>query len=302
MIDIKTSIEVLSYRSPVPVRGQTISKNRFLKVSLLEKDYFLSVLPGFHQASLEEIDFKLKYFFTQYSLNFTNIDLTKPFFNLVALDNFLLTIKDEVLFNIESLLLGMINSTHPQLFKHTAIHLNQLYRPNADLNFYKDSQCLKIKITPQNATETSELINDLLKINSQTTYRLDGNRRFEIDEMISFEALLRRNISEEAFYKIDYIEEPFKNFYDTFLYEKRSQLKVAIDESYKLYMNSFDLNLPAVIKPSLIGISPIFSWLRSHQDKRAIISSSFEHPTVLVSLDFLAQERPEEYHGLENFF
>jgi hypothetical protein len=304
MIDIKTSYVELSYRNPVPVRKLLLSKNRFLKVTLLEKDYFLSTLAGFHESTLEEIALKVETFFSTYQLDFSNIDFGVKFFNLVpGSDSFLSSIQQEMLFHIESLLLGIVSTTHPHLLPtHYPVLINELYRPENGLEYYRESACLKIKITPHNTQLISALINELYKINPALLYRLDGNRRFEIDELIEFEEILLENIPTDAFKRIDYIEEPFKNFYDTFLYEKRSRLKIAIDDSFPHYMNTSVLKNTAVIKPSLLGISCVWNWLRSHEEARAIISSSFEHPTILVSLEFLAKSRPEEYHGLENFF
>lgn len=302
MINIETSFTTLAYRSPVPVRGLIISENRFLKVRVLESDYYLSVLPGLHQASLEEINFKVKHFFSHYQLDFKNIDFSIKFFNLINThDAFLDSIKEECLFNIEAILLGMLQKTHPSLFSHDAIAMNLLYNDKDGTEFYLDADCIKIKINPNNVQKTIQVINELYQLNPEMIYRLDGNKRFELSELIVFEQVLKEGISPSAFSKIDYIEEPFKNFYDTFLFKKRSELTVAIDESYKNYMPVSDLIFPAVIKPSLIGISPVFSWLRFHQDNRAIISSSFEHPSVLVGLTFLARQRPNEFHGLENF-
>lgn len=302
MIEVTTSFETLKYRSPMPVRGIIIDSNRFLKVRVLEKDYYLSVLPGLHNATLEELNFKVLHFFSHYNLDFKSIDFGVKFFNLITTrDSFLDSIKEETLFNLEAILLGMIKTTHPHLFSHDSIAINLLYSDKDGAEFYLDADCIKIKITPGNVDHTIKTINELYKLNPEMIYRLDGNKRFEIDELIAFEAALEKGVSSVAFSKIDYIEEPFKNFYDTTLFIKRSQLTVAIDESYKNYMGSQELNYPAVIKPSLIGISPVYSWLRSHEDNRAIISSSFEHPTVMVSLQFLAGLRPNEFHGLENF-
>jgi hypothetical protein len=302
MIEIKTNFETLKYRSSIPVRGVMIDSNRFLKVRVLERDYYLSVLPGLHNATLEEIDFKVKYFFTHYDLNFKSIDFGKKFFNLInESDVFLNSIKEETLFNIETILLGMIETTNPHLFSHDSIAINLLYSDKDGADFYLDADCIKIKITPTNVDHTAKVINNLYKINPEMIYRLDGNKRFELKELIHFERILKEEITHIAFSKIDYIEEPFKNFYDTILFSKRSNLNIAIDESYKNYMYSDKLTYPAVIKPSLIGISPIFSWLRIHENQRAIISSSFEHPTVMISLQFLASLRPNEFHGLENF-
>lgn len=302
MINVETSFTTLSYRSVIPVRGLSIDQNRFLKVRLLEVDYYLSVLPGLHQASLEEINFKIKYFYSHYHLDFSNIDFSKKFFNLInSHDAFLDSIKEECLFNIEALLLGMIQKTHPQLFTHAPIAINLLYSEQDGTDFYLDADCIKIKINPEKVQTTIQIINELYKLNPEMIYRLDGNKKFELKELIQFEQLLKKGIHPSAFLKIDYLEEPFKNFYDTFLFIKRSELTVAIDESFKNYRMSPNLIFPAVIKPSQLGISPVIHWLKNHETNRAIISSSFEHPSVMIALSFLARQRPNEFHGLENF-
>lgn len=305
MVEIQTSIQNLTYKELVPVRGILLSENNFLKVTLLGEDYFISVLPKFHNATLEEIAFKIKYFFNHYTLNFDSIDLTKIFFNLVSLDDYLSNINQETLFNLETLLLGMLTKTHPGLFKHNEILVNELYRPKLGPNHYINSKCLKLKITPKSVDKTIRLLNELHRHNNELLIRLDGNRLFELNELITFEKTLKDNVSESTFQKIDYIEEPFKNYADTYLFSKRSELTLAMDESFSSLMNEstdqFTKNTPVVIKPSLFGISPIYNWMLKHPKNRKIISSSFEHPSVKIGLDFLARQCPEEYHGLENF-
>ncbi len=302
MNSINSSFTTLSYRTPVPVRGLALKQNRFLKVQLLEEDYFLCVLPGFHQASLEEINVKLKTFFSHYTLNFEQIDFTIKFFNLIAsTDSFLESIKEECLFSIEALLLGMIQKTHPHLFTYDPIALNLLYNEVDGPQFFLDADCIKIKINPKNAQRTIEIINELYKLNPEMIYRLDGNKKFELEELIFFEQALKKGIPMNAFKKIDYFEEPFKNFYNTILFTKRSELTIAIDESFIHYIKYSGLGRPSVIKPSLIGISPVIQWLKTHEKHRAIISSSFEHPSVMSAHSFIARLRPHEFHGLENY-
>ena len=224
------------------------------------------------------------------------------FFNLIdSQDSFLDSIKEECLFSIETILLGMIQKTHTHLFTYNPIAINLLYNEEDGSPFYLDADCVKIKINPTNVQKTIQTIRELYQLNPEMIYRLDGNKKFELNELIQFEQALKNGIHPSAFYKIDYFEEPFKNFYDTFLFKKRSEITIAIDESYKNYMKDSNLIFPAVIKPSLIGISSVMFWLRSHENNRAIISSSFEHPSVLIGLSFLARQRPNEFHGLENF-
>lgn len=298
MINLQTEFITLPYTTSVPVRGKLLESNRFLKVNLLEKNYYLSTLPGFHQSTLEEVNFKVNDFFSTVKLDFNNIDFTFKFFNLTKdIKNY----SSEILYHIECLLLGMIQTTHPQLFNQDEILVNSLFRPTNGIDFYKNSGCIKLKINPENALLTAELLNAFYQQNPLVLFRLDGNRKFELSQMMEFEKTLREKTLHNAFIRIDYIEEPFKNFFDSKTFEKHSELKLAIDESFIHYMNSGAIDFPSVIKPSLIGLSPVCFWLRSHQDSRAIISTSFEHPTVLEGLKFLARIRPYEYHGLENF-
>lgn len=302
MIQPITSFVTLSYRATIPVRGLLLTENQFLKVHIFDTEYFISVLPGFHQSSLQEINLKLKTFFSQYSLNFTNIDFSKKFFNLTTLQNsFLESINEASLFNIETILLDIIRKKHPELFTHTSIAQNFLYNEKDAIDFYLDADCIKIKINPLSVKKTIQVINELYKLNSEMIYRLDGNKKFELSDLIDFEKSLKEHLHPTAFKNIDYIEEPFKNFNDSFLFKKRSELTLAIDESFVFFMKTPNLSQPVVIKPSLIGVSPIVSWLKSHAETRAIISSSFEHPSMMTSLHFLARYRPNEFHGLESY-
>lgn len=301
MMEVVFSYENFEYKRPVPVRGKTLAHNQFLKVTILKEEYFISVLPSFHEATLQEMAFKIKTFFTDYKLDFSKIDLTKRFFNLVAEDSFLKNIQAEMLFNIESVLLGIISKTHPHLIERAPVLINELYRTENALVTYINTECLKIKITPGHAKKTLQLLRELHALNPSMIFRLDGNRQFELEELVELYHVLEEGLTPASFALIDYFEEPLKNFYDTFLFQKRSKINIAIDESFQFLKDSNKLFSPIVIKPSLIGISPALSLLRSRQDLRFIISSSFEHPTIMSGLYFLAQERPSEFHGLENF-
>lgn len=302
MTSIKIDFETLAYRSPVPVHGKTLTNNRFLKMTISDKSYFISTLPLFHDASLEEIAKKIHFFFQHYTLNLESFNFEKKFLGTISQDDsFLQSIKNETLFNLEAILLDIIKEKQPESFCYEDVKINQLFRANNAVSFYQNAQVLKIKIAPNHLHETSSLINELYLLNPAISYRLDGNQRFELDELITFEEKLKKNVPAEAFSRIDFYEEPLKNFYETFLFEKRGEIKIAIDESFIFYQNEPQLDFPAVIKPSLIGISPVYLWLKNHPKNRAIISSSFEHPSILHGLYFLAQLRPKEFHGLEDF-
>ena len=304
MILIESSFLSLPYKESVPVRGKVINKNRFLKVLFFGEEFYFSTLPGFHNLSLEETDYKIKTFFQDKVLRFDDIDFSKIFFNTIN-NNLNYSIDGETLFVIESLILGQLKKSHPHLIHETNNLINDLYRSALGPSYYINSKCLKIKIAPTSIDKTIKLLNELHRLNSKLMFRLDGNRLFELNEMIEFEKMLKINISDSLFSLIDYIEEPFKNFSDSYLFLKRSNLKIAMDESFLAFLGMhekiFPDNIPVVVKPSLTGISPIYNWMKINKNKRIIISSSFEHPTVNVGLSFLASMRPSEFHGLENF-
>ena len=99
---------------------------------------------------------------------------------------------------------------------------------------------------------------------------------------------------------IEYVEEPFKNFSDTFAFQKLSDVPLAIDESIVNLgedLTSFD-NCYFVLKPSLIGLSSCFE-LMNRFSPRTIISSSYERPSALRPFFFLAALNPVQFHGLD---
>lgn len=300
MMSPKFSYVTLEYKRAVPVRGKRLLSNEFLKVELLEKEYFVSVLPGVHESTLAELAYKIKTFFATTTLDFAAIDFDQKFFGLTKLNPFLESIKHEALFNIEAILLGLLHTSHPHLFSHDKILINDLFSREVPIEKYQSSECIKLKIE-KNIQATKEDLLRLYQQNPTLKFRLDGNRQFELEEMIAFVHLLKKDLPPKAFAQIDYIEEPFKNFYDTFLFEKRAGVPIAIDESFDQYAFFENISWPVIIKPSLFGISFVSFWLGHHQNQRAIISSCFEHPTIMEGLYFLARKRSMEFHGLSNF-
>jgi hypothetical protein len=304
---IKTKKVILPYVHPLPVRLKTISENEFLEVCIDDKKFYLSSIRGFHNLSLDEIDYKIKYFFSNYQTDSSDIDYSMKFFNtLKNHDNFLSSISGEALFHIESLLYGL----HPKAVVHPVL-CNKLYDAQKSNEENATSKCLKIKIRSDEASlkKTISLINEIHKINPSALFRLDGNRRFELIDLINFSTKLEEQLSSSAFLNIDYFEEPFKIFYDTYLFSKRSKIKIALDEAAALFLNSdlLETNSPMVIKPSFLGLSTVRNWLKAEirQKRRVIISSSFEHPSIMPGLIFLADASNSsgsiEFHGLENY-
>lgn len=302
-IQLALDICSLKYRSPVSISGKLITDNQFLHVKMTEpilKDYYFSLLPGFHNSRLKEVEFILKNLFNdECTLNLSHVKMDTQFFGLLKSD---LYISSEILFIIETILLSVL-----EIKDDTPVKINLVYSETNTIEYYQNTECLKIKIKPQDQiSQTINLIKKLEKENPQMLIRLDGNRKYSIDDLNRLMLDLKNKLSHKQFSQIEYIEEPFTNFYDSLLFEKRSPIPIAMDESFKEY---FKLNAASplsssiyIIKPSLYGISPIIKWMNLHPDSRCIISSCYEHPSVMPSLYYLARMRPHEYHGLENFF
>jgi O-succinylbenzoate synthase len=206
------------------------------------------------------------------------------------------------------MLLIDLKKNRPILFSSNlnTILTNELYRPNLGPSHYSHSKCIKIKISPTSVLKTKRLLIELNRCNPQLKFRLDGNRLFEFMDMQVFLKDLSDNLDQKIVSQIDYIEEPFKIFSELLMMEKISPFKFALDESFISFYSPtnapFLMLNPIVIKPSLYGISSVYNWMRNNPQNRVIISSSFEHPSIMVGLSFLAKERPTEFHGLENFF
>ncbi len=287
----------LNYAAPISIRGEEIKKNTFLNVTFNDQDFFFSLLPNFHQTNFEEITYALNHIFPNHkSIDLSLVEFKKKYFGLIQSD---LNISGEILFIIETLLLSLI-----KVPPFSELKINQLYNSERSLDYYQETLCfcLKIKINPSNQENILKLIADLHKINPTITFRFDGNRKFELTDLLKFVYQLKN----ETNYKIDYIEDPLINFNESYIFQTKSTIPLALDESLGPYLKK-NLNSPlipaiAVIKPSLYGLSPVYKWMENYPQTRCIISSSYEHPSVMSSLTFLAQNRPTEFHGLENYF
>lgn len=305
-MQITSTFITLDYKIPISIKGKLFTSNDFLQIQLEGKDFFFSVLPSIHESTLLEVSRAIHSFFELNNLDFKHLDFKKKFFNTIDDSLFQNAIPNEILFFIETLLLEMILIKFPILFSTEKNLTNELYSPALDLDEYKNSKCLKIKISPRDKTQCLFLIKKLHSLNPELIIRLDGNRYFELTELIDFVDTLQGELGEKSFSLIDYIEEPFTNFYDLFLFQKRRSIKIAMDESFftyqKLSGKNIPKNIPIVIKPSLFGITPMLRFMKAHPNHRFIISSTFEHPTAMLGLSLLASKNPLEIHGLQSFF
>lgn len=304
-INLKFDFSEFSYTAPIIVNQFKIFKNRVLSVSIFEDDNLidnihLTSLPHFHNYSLEEWRYTLETFFLDRKLDFSSIDLTLPFFNTTKSQTIF---QGELLFVIENVLFAVIEKKFPHVLAHIKkypIKINALYSP--DLLMKEFPECLKIKIRPtkENLKETIELIKKLKEKKSDVIFRLDGNRSFEFSELIYFLNHINRAHGPIENY-IQYIEEPFKNYSDSYLFSNYYSIPLALDESLLLFIDHL-YKIPKdsylIVKPSLLGISKSFEILNLFTS-RVVISSSYESKDSIRSLMYLAALNPTTFHGLD---
>jgi O-succinylbenzoate synthase len=166
---------------------------------------------------------------------------------------------------------------------------------------------VKIKITPhrQALSELCDVLNKKSIEGELPLLRFDGNRQFEIADLLYF----LNNLNDSVVNKIEYIEEPFKIFYDLYIFQKIFKLKIAIDESLIYFQENLDLlppQTPIVLKPALYGISKSFELISKAQQLGhfIIVSSTYQPSSQFFPLLWLAHyadsfSKTPHFHGLD---
>lgn len=297
------------YTSPIVIQKHTLAYNQMLIVSVFSQNSFLglvelSTLPHFHQYSLKEWHYTLAHFFSRYEINLDHILLNKPFFNMV---NATESYEGELLFAIESVLFVVLEKLAHRtlsLIEKKPVKINGLYSPFIPLETIP--KCIKIKIRPNanNLAETILTINHLLKNQPTIRLRLDGNRSFEIKDLVNYMENLKNACGPSFILAIDYLEEPLKNINQQIEFNKIYYYPMALDESLIAYKNhlsqlkKFPLGLNLILKPSLLGISKSFQIMSLFKDN-CIVSSSYESLSALRPYLYLAALNPTTFHGLD---
>lgn len=287
------------YQTPIKLPERELTSNIFSKISFPETDLKpleIFTLPGFYQTTLDEKKTALNLFFETHVFHFDKVLYDAPFFNAVENE---IILNGETIFDIECVLFPFINYPVPE---------NLIIRTNAFwLNNFPEAKCVKIKISTDKVLqkELATALNDKSKEGVMPFLRFDGNRKFELDDLISFLNLL----DESVIRAIEYIEEPFKNFYDIYSFQKNHFIKIGIDESLVYFLNHLEklpTHSPIILKPALYGISKSFDLIKkaSLLGHSAIISSTYQPASSFAPLMLLAHysdtlsERPL-FHGLD---
>lgn len=299
----------LEYSEPIVVNQKTLSSNRLLRVTLDHSiSLDLSALADFHHYNLEEWRYTLDQFFKENAIDYHSISLSLPYFNMIKDPT--MTLQGELLFVVESVLFALIEKNAPSLLfsshNHT-IKINGLY--NKNVSPINVPECLKIKISPtsESLIETYSLMTEMLLVNPEILFRLDGNRRFELHELIVFMSEIEKNCGIEIKNSIEYLEEPLKNKAEYTQFNQVSPYPLALDESMSGFLLNLDLlkELPPdttlILKPSLFGISKCFEIIQKCRELGlcCVISSTYESKSAIRPLLYLALQSPFTYHGFD---
>ncbi len=303
---INTEIVTLPYKVALPVRGKKLYKNEFCKVSAQSlSPIYLSSLPNMHQSIATETKRTIDIFFDQEMISFFDVDFSKRFFNMIK-DHQTAKYTFEQLFHIECVLFFLLKQNRPEVFsEQTIIKENAVYSSEEQSASYESFDSMKIKISPEmSAHNLISIMQTLHAQNSTQTFRLDGNRRFELHDFLLLMRDLKKNVP-QLFSQVDYVEEPLKSFHEHAVAQKLAGVTLAVDESFCSYYANNQLQklppgCPVILKPTLIGVSNSYKLIKNHPQIRFIISSSFEHPTLRELYVYLAALRPLEVHGISS--
>ncbi len=143
---------------------------------------------------------------------------------------------------------------------------------------------VKTKIKPENFLQIIRVI----KKSPEAKFRLDGNAQFTLRQYLLLEKELW-----PLRHRIDFLEEPLKNFTDY----KHVNLPYAHEEHLQSFLKNGSEASAVVIKPSQQGLF----LLKNLKATRVILSSAFETPPALHALYVLAKKNTPEAHGLGAF-
>lgn len=312
-LNLDFSLSEIFYTEAISVQKGTLDKNRVLSVLISNTRETIgkidfTPLAHFHHYTLEEWEYTLDQFFNDNQISLEDISLTAIYFNMIKEPTVKYT--GELLFITESVLFAVIEKYSPKSLsgiKNRRILINGLYSTSTDLEKIPD--CLKIKIRPtkESLEVTKNLIKDLLLKKTDIRFRLDGNRSFELDELIFFMKELEAFCGPTFFQSVEYLEEPLINHYDYRSFFQFYPYPEALDESLLGFINNLEnlKKLPAgthlVLKPSLFGISKSFELMETafHTGNNVVVSSSYETKSAIRPLLFLAASNALTCHGLD---
>ena len=287
---------------------QKLSENNLLKwqvfqnnVSEVFAEGYLQLLPHFHQSNIAEVNNFLENLFLNNDLDFNNVILTKPFFNIIKMTSLP---HIEFIYCAETILFEILRT-------HFTNHLPKIHdekiRVNAlasldNLPENTNIHCLKIKIQPNFSKQFFFNLNKLLTNNKNLIIRLDGNRQFKLSQLNQFLEELSNVVGRENIARIEYIEEALSSPDEYIEIFKKFNIPQALDESVLAFNNlQYKQSISSlVLKPSVLSISKCFDLIKNknHQNLKFVISSTYEPAQTLLSHFYLTQLTSKTFHGL----
>lgn len=154
---------------------------------------------------------------------------------------------------------------------------------------YEGYTAFKLKIGRQPVDHELALIQKIRNIiGEDSILRLDANRAFEYDEAVEF-------INQAGKYKVEYIEEPFRNGPDLLKYLKQNKnSQIALDETLGEIsfdeLSDYKRAKAFILKPTILSYSKAMDYAHFAIENNIIpvISSSFESIFGILTLASMA--------------
>ena len=303
-----SSIETIHYVKPILVADKKLSENNLLKWQVFQTNVSnafaegsLQLIPLFHQSNINELKTFLVDLFLNNDLDFNNVILTKPFFNIIKISSLP---HIEFIFCAETILFEILRT-------HFTNHLPKIHNENIRVNALAsldnlpentDVHCLKIKIQPNFSKQYFFDLKKLLTYNKDLIIRLDGNRQFKLSQLNQFLEELSNVVGRENIARIEYIEEALSSPDEYIEIFKKFNIPQALDESVLAFNNlQYKQSISSlVLKPSVLSISKCFDLIKNknHQNLKFVISSTYEPAQTLLSHFYLTQLTSKTFHGL----
>ncbi|RMF58449.1 MAG: o-succinylbenzoate synthase, partial [Calditrichaeota bacterium] len=300
------------FKKPLRLFTQSLEKRTVFLLRLksdsgLEGIGEISPLPEFHPWTEDQVRNETPVFLRQWKTS-----ALPDIQSLTQLDLLCrIPIAPIIRFGLDSALLSLLARSRSGFLSGTPprIHVNALVHP-LDFDTLKKIQerisegwtTFKLKVGRKPIQEESEIIRTLIRETPDTIqFRLDANRLWTPEEAITFGKSLPSD-------RIEYIEEPVKDFNHLPEFYSQTGIPVALDESFhQISPNqlSFIPGLRAIIiKPEFIGsiteLARIIKKLQ-HMGLYAVFSSSFYSPVGSILMAYLAGmlAPPTVAHGFD---
>ena len=250
-------------------------------------------LPGFSQESLSQA--------TEQTIDSSKLLIRSPDLSLLTKDQH---IHPSVLFGFELAHHNLTKALHrqpttpPLSIASCKLVTHELRNQSVEITT-SGYKAIKLKVGLQTLEQDIEFIHHICNKNPGVKIRVDANRKWKMNDAKEF-------VDQTRGLLLDYIEEPLQDKTQLFQFARFSAVPLALDETlrepdaerYQALANVF------VIKPTLSGgrtkTLELINLAQTNQ-KRCVISSSYESGIGLLGLVELAQHCPDEVHGLDTY-